>query len=80
MLSSQYRRNKALFDKELIPKADLEASETEVQVAQSALQQAKERQSLVKEGVRPEEISGQRILYSRKTGQFTIEKGNRVQS
>jgi lipopolysaccharide export system protein LptA len=32
------------------------------------------------QGVRPEEISGQRILYSRKTGQFTIEKGNRVQS
>jgi hypothetical protein len=31
-------------------------------------------------GVRPEEMSGQQILYNRNTGQFTIVKGNRIQS
>jgi RND family efflux transporter MFP subunit len=53
---SDYAREKALYAKDLIPRAELEQSQTALTLAQNALTQAQAGLSLTREGPRAEEI------------------------
>jgi RND family efflux transporter MFP subunit len=72
LAKSVYSRNKELNSKDLLPRADLEASETEMNVTGDAANQAKEALSLLKQGARREEID---IAKSDLTqAKFTLEQ------
>jgi HlyD family secretion protein len=53
---TQYERMKALFEKNVIPKENLDNAETGYKVAKASLQKAMENYRLVKEGPRREDI------------------------